>query len=263
MDIIVPLCLGLMVALNMLGIISGGGNLVDFADPVSVIITGGGGTVAVLMGNGLGAFGKIPILLKVIISPPKQSAPEMIITLISFADKARREGLLVLEDDLNEVKEDFLRKGMQLVVDGADPEMVKKIMSSEIDEMETRHDGMRKIFEDMAALYPAWGMIGTLIGLVLMLRAMGSGGGSSGVASGMAAALITTYYGSILANGIALPLASKLSALHDEEILVKNVMLEGILSIQAGENPRMATEKLLSFLPPPERKLVMEKVGER
>lgn len=263
MDIVVVICFALVVVWNLLGILAGGGNPGHFVDPTSVFVTIGGGITATMLGNGLPAFQKIPALMGVVLGGKQGSETEMIVTLISFAEKARREGLLVLEDDLGEVDEEFLKKGLQLVVDGTDPELVKAILSAEVDEIESRHDRQRKIFDDMGSFFPAWGMIGTLIGLVIMLRGLGSGGGASQVGSGMAVALITTYYGSVMANGVALPLASKLQDLNDDEMLIKNVMLDGILAIQAGDNPRVVQEKLTSYLPPTEKKKVIEQIGEK
>ena len=270
MDIILPLGFLLVIGINLYGIISGGGNvghMVDIASAVvtglggnvghmvdiaSAVVTGLGGTTSLFVANDIGTILGVPKAIKVLLNKPNYDEAQIIITLISFSEKARREGLLVLEDDIQEVSDPFLKKGMQLVVDGTDPELVKNILNTEIDNVEARHDTVRKVFEDAASLYPAWGMIGTLIGLVIMLRSLGGGGGVEAIGSGMAVALITTYYGSVIANGFALPIAGRLAARHASEAIV-----------QAGDNPRIVKDKLVSFLPPPQRQKVNEQVGDR
>ena len=263
MDIFIPLGVVLVIAINLFGIISGGGNVGHMVDFASVVVTGLGGTTSLLVANDLGTILGVPKAIKVLLKKPDYDEAQIIITLLSFSEKARREGLLVLEDDIQEISDPLLKKGMQLVVDGTDPELVKNILNTEIDNVEARHDTIKKVFEDAASLYPAWGMIGTLIGLVIMLRSLGGGGGMEAIGSGMAVALITTYYGSVIANGFALPIAGRLAARHASEATVQSIMLEGILSIQAGDNPRIVKDKLISFLPPAQRQKVNEQVGDR
>ncbi|MFZ5943701.1 MAG: flagellar motor protein [Bacillota bacterium] len=181
---------------------------------------------------------------------------EIITTMVSFAEKARREGLLALEAEAEEIDEHFLKKGIELIVDGTDPELVRNILETELNFVEERHKQGALIFENMGASSPAFGMLGTLIGLILMLRNLED---PSTIGPGMAVALITTFYGSLLANLIFLPIAGKLKIRSSEEILNKELMLEGILSIQAGENPRIVAEKMKSFLTPIERKKLEKK----
>jgi chemotaxis protein MotA len=183
----------------------------------------------------------------------------MIVTLVSFSEKARREGLLSLEDDLEELDDEFLKKGLQLVVDGTDPELVRRIMESELEAQEDRHNMNRKIFEDLGAITPAFGMIGTLIGLIQML---GNLEDKSAIGPGMSAALITTLYGSFGANLIYIPLASKLVLRGQEESVMKRVMIEGTISIQSGDNPRIVRDKLAAFLKPADR-AELANLGER
>ena len=252
MDILVPLGFFLVIGINLFGIISGGGNVGHMVDIASAVVTGLGGTTSLFVANDIGTILGVPRAIKVLLNKPNYDEAQIIITLISFSEKARREGLLVLEDDIQEVSDPFLKKGMQLVVDGTDPELVKNILNTEIDNVEARHDTVRKVFEDAAS-----------IGLVIMLRSLGGGGGVEAIGSGMAVALITTYYGSVIANGFALPIAGRLAARHASEAIVQSIMLEGILSIQAGDNPRIVKDKLVSFLPPPQRQKVNEQVGDR
>jgi chemotaxis protein MotA len=180
--------------------------------------------------------------------------------IVTFSEKARREGLLALEDDLDELEDEFLRKGIQLVVDGTDPEIIRNIMETELNHMQSRHlDGI-KIFEDWGALAPAFGMIGTLIGLIIMLANIED---KSAIGPGMSTALITTLYGAILGNLVFIPIANKLSWVNNQEVLLREIMIEGTLSIQSGDNPRIVKEKLISFLPPEIRAQVEEEAGEK
>jgi chemotaxis protein MotA len=171
----------------------------------------------------------------------------LIQTLVSFAEKARREGLLALEEDASHIDDAFMKKAIQLVVDGTDPELVKSILDTEIGLMEERHSANKSYMETLGEMGPAFGMIGTLIGLIQMLGRLDD---PSALGPGMAVALITTMYGSMLANMVAIPIGKKLSVNSSREILSRELMVEGILSIQAGENPRIVEEKLKVFLPP-------------
>ena len=168
-------------------------------------------------------------------------------TIVSFAEKARREGLLALESDVSELDNEFMKKSIQLVVDGTDPELVKAILDTEIGVREDRHLSNKAVFDTMAELAPAYGMIGTLIGLIAML---GNLQDVSALGPGMAVALITTMYGSMVANMFAGPISKKLAARSAQQIAAMELMVEGILAIQAGENPRIVEEKLKVFLPP-------------
>jgi len=165
--------------------------------------------------------------------------------MVSFAEKARREGLLALEDDLEELDDEFLRKGIQLVVDGTDPELVEQIMKTELQYIDERHTWGAGVFEHLTAIFPALGMIGTLIGLIIML---GNLDNPDQLGPSMAVALITTFYGAVMANVVCAPIAERLNTKNDQELLQKKLMIEGVLSIQAGDNPRIVEEKLKSFM---------------
>lgn len=181
---------------------------------------------------------------------------EIIQKIIGLANTARKEGLLALEEASEEIDDKFLQKGIMLIVDGTDPELVRNLLETELNFVEERHKEGQGIFETMGTLAPAFGMIGTLIGLINMLRTLDD---PSTIGPSMAVALITTFYGSLLANLIFLPLANKLKLRSKEEILRKEVMVEGLLSIQAGENPRIIEEKLKAFLPPKLRESMQPK----
>ena len=170
-------------------------------------------------------------------------------------DIARKEGLLQLETAADEIDDDFLKKGIMLIVDGTDQELVSSILETELECIEKRHNKKISFWDNLAAMGPAWGMIGTLIGLINMLKLLDD---PSSIGPNMAVALITTMYGSLLANWISIPIATKLRANNRKEIAVKEIVCEGILSIQAGENPRVIEEKLKSFLAPADRNKLMD-----
>ncbi len=183
---------------------------------------------------------------------------ETIHKIIDLANVARKEGLLQLEEAAGDIDDDFLKKGIMLIVDGTDQELVSSILETELDCIEQRHSKVYGFWDNLAAMGPAWGMIGTLIGLINMLKLLDD---PSSIGPNMAVALITTLYGSLLANWIAIPVATKLRAKNRKEIMLKEVVCEGILSIQAGENPRVIEEKLKSFLAPSEREEVLGNKG--
>jgi len=175
---------------------------------------------------------------------------QVIDMLVTFSEKARREGLLALEDDVAEVSDTFLKNGIRLVVDGTDPELVRGLMSTDLNNIEARHmDGINMLIT-AAGLAPAWGMVGTMVGLIAMLRNLED---KASIGPNMSVALITTLYGSLAANIFFSPIASKLEGIHKREIMMKEIMIEGTLSIQQGDNPRIVKEKLASYLPPSQR----------
>ena len=170
--------------------------------------------------------------------------------LVDFAEKARKEGILALENSANKVTDDFLKKGLQLAVDGTEPDLIRDILETDVAAMEDRHALGASIFSYMASLSPAMGMLGTLVGLILML---GNLSDIASVGPNMAVALITTFYGSLIANCICTPIATSLEKKSAEESMSKNLMIEGIMSIQAGDNPRIVEQKLASYLLPIDR----------
>jgi chemotaxis protein MotA len=188
---------------------------------------------------------------------PKIDYIQLIETLVEKSEKARRDGLLALDDEAEELPDEFLKKGIRLVVDGTEPELVKGIMYDELDKLEERHGRSADMFSMLGTFAPAFGLIGTLIGLIGMLSNLG--GDKSAIGIGMSTALITTLYGTILANLVHTPISKKLENRSSDEILEKEIMLEGTLSIQSGENPRILRQKLASFLPPNIREQVERK----
>jgi chemotaxis protein MotA len=182
----------------------------------------------------------------------------MIQRLVYFTEKARREGILALEDEVETLDDEFFKKGLQLVVDGSDPELVRNILETELAFVEERHKSGQGIFITMATLAPAFGMIGTLIGLINMLKHLDD---PAVIGPNMAVALITTFYGALFANLICIPIASKLNIRSGQEVLLKELVIEGVLSLQAGENPRLVEEKLKAFLPPKARNALNARQG--
>ncbi len=250
---IVGLILG--SAMVVIGIITGGANPLIYVNLPSVLITIGGSFAAMMVSNPLGRMLGVLGIFSNVLSVPNYEEERIISRLVNFSEKARREGLLALEDDLEEVEDEFLRKGIQLVVDGTDPEIIRTVLMTELNKIQERHGTGIKLFDDWGKLAPAFGMVGTLIGLIAML---GNIEDKSAIGTGMSTALLTTLYGAFLANLVFIPTKNKLEDRDAEEALVKEIMIEGILSIQSGDNPRILEEKLLSYLPPSRRDAVKQ-----
>ena len=236
----------------IIGAIMIGGPLGSFVSPSSMMIVMGGTIAATLINFNLSqVVGSIKIFKIAFLSDVNEEPKEVINNIVLFAEKARREGLLALEAEAESLNDAFMKKGVELIVDGTDAELVREILETELSFLEERHKVGASIFESMGASAPAFGMVGTLIGLILML---GSLDDPSSIGPGMATALITTLYGSFMANLFFIPIAGKLKVKSGEEILNKQLVIEGILSIQAGENPRIVAEKMKAFLSPAGRK---------
>ncbi|MBR3515987.1 MAG: motility protein A [Lachnospiraceae bacterium] len=258
--------IGLIVCLLLMvfGIVFDGkvvnfGALVNFLDAPSAIITFGGAFMCMMASNVMSDFVAGLKSITLIFKTPQINQVETIQNIIRLANTARKEGLLALEEGSADIEDAFLKKGIMLVVDGTDPELVKAIMETELDSIEGRHKQKIHFWQDLGGMGPAWGMIGTLIGLVNMLQNMSD---AAAIGPAMAVALLTTMYGSVLANWICAPTANKLGAFNDMEISTKQIMIEGLLSIQAGENPRVIEEKLKSFLAPADRPTGEDAGGE-
>ncbi|MBQ7757269.1 MAG: motility protein A [Oscillospiraceae bacterium] len=222
------------------------GNLMSFFDPASIAIVLGGTTAALLVSYPLEFFKKIPKHLKILFKHKKEDPKEIISEIVEFAKEARINGLLALEEKVNEVKDPFMKKSLMMVVDSTDPEKVRQLMETEIDNMEDRHSQAQGFYLKGSDYAPAFGMIGTLIGLINLL---GNLSDSDSLAANMAVALITTLYGSFLANMLFKPIAAKLKTRHEEEILTMLIISTGIQAIQDGDNPNFIEEKLFKLLP--------------
>jgi chemotaxis protein MotA len=211
-----------------------------------LIILGGTGGVT-LAGTSLAQFKKIPSLYKIAMSPPELNMLGRVRLLVNFAEMARREGLLALDDELQNVDDEFTRKGMQLVVDGTDPELVREILDIEMDAMAARHALGAQPFEKAGGFAPTMGIIGTVMGLVHVLENLSR---PATLGPAISSAFIATLYGVGSANVIFLPIANKLKYLSSLEQELRMMTLEGILAIQAGDNPRIVESKLMSYVSP-------------
>lgn len=244
------MCIGFMI----LGIVTGDQGVAalgNFVDPTSILVTFGGAFMCCLiMTDGIPQYLSNLKSFSLILKKKTTNEVEVITQIIELSNVSRKEGLLALEEAAANIDDDFLKKGLLLIVDGTDPELVRSIMETEQIAVEERHKVVIGFWENLASMGPAWGMIGTLIGLINMLKQLSD---MSTVGPNMAVALVTTFYGSVLANWIATPCATKLKSNNGKEITVRNIMVEGLLSIQAGENPRVIEEKLKSFLAPKDR----------
>lgn len=234
------------------------GDLGAFWDLPSIFITVGGTIAAVVLAfpvENLKEVGKI--ISKAFLH--KSLKPEEIINqIIELANVARKDGLLALEDYGSQSEDEFMKKGIMLIVDGTDPELARNILETELIFLEERHASGVGIVDMAGATAPGFGMIGTLIGLVNLLKELDD---PSTIGPNMSVALITTFYGSFIASAFCQPLSNKLSIRSGQEVLLKELMLEGLLSIQAGENPRIIEEKLKTFVSPEVRKRMDEAEG--
>lgn len=232
----------------LIGVATNGGisSLINYLHLPSLLVTVGGSFMAVLASSdsfkdyldGLKGF---PEALK----KQKVSTEQVSGEIIRLSNLARKEGLLGLEKETEAMQDPFMKKGIMLIVDGAEPELVKDILETDMVHKENRNYVKVHFWQDMGTMAPAWGMVGTLLGLVNMMLSMAND--TSKIGEGMALALITTLYGSVLSNWICAPIVRKMKKNNDHEMLLMELVIEGVLSIQAGENPQVIKEKLKSF----------------
>jgi chemotaxis protein MotA len=234
----------------LMGAMMEGTQIPSFINPSALLIILGGTGGATLATTGMVQFKKIPSLYKLAFGPPELNSLERVRLLVNFAEMARREGLLALDDELQQVDDEFTRKGLQLVVDGTDPELVREILETEMDAMAQRHALAAQPFEKAGGFAPTMGIIGTVMGLVHVLENLSN---PASLGPALSTAFIATLYGVGSANVIFLPVASKLKYLSSLEQEMRWMTIEGILAIQAGDNPRIVESKLLSYLAPTER----------
>jgi chemotaxis protein MotA len=246
------------IAAVAVSIVGAKGILGSYIDWPSALTTIGGSISAMLVGHGIKKFLEQGKWVRLVLRIPSWGEERIIARLVAFSEKARREGLLALEDDLEELEDDFLRKGIQLVVDGTDPEIIKNVLYTELNQMQTRHEDGANFYGDWSMWAPAFGMIGTLAGLIAMLQNLND---KASMGNGMALALITSLYGAIMCYLIFQPWRRKLMDQDAGETRLREIMIEGILSIQSGDNPRILEEKLISFLPPKQRESVRQEAA--
>lgn len=243
---IVPI-VGLILGIGLIiWSITSSGNIASFIDAPSLVITLGGSFSAILISFPLKSIKKLPAILKNLILDPNPDYANLIETFASLSRKARSQGILAIEGDIAEQDNELMVTGLQMVVDGLEPETVRDIMEITAENIEKRHSIGQDIFLKWGEMAPAFGMIGTLIGLVIMLGELND---PSTIGVGMATALITTFYGSFLANLVFIPIASNLQMQTNEEMKFCEMIIEGVLSLQAGENPRVIEQKLKSYMP--------------
>lgn len=246
--------LGMVVSFGLiLAALMSGGDVMLFVDMPSVLIVFGGTIGATLTHYPLGTVLKIGVVIRKTLVSKTPSSASIIDQFMDYANRARREGILALESVVGGLDDAYLKKGLQLTVDGLEPDAIQSIMETEIGNTEARHETGIELAGALAAYAPALGMIGTVIGLVQMLKTMDD---PSSIGPAMAVALITTFYGAVLANLVFLPIVGKLKHRSKEEILIMEMQMEGVLGISRGENPRILMEKLSSFQPPKDRKAV-------
>jgi chemotaxis protein MotA len=240
--------LGLIVGLFLItSAIFIGGQAPLFINIPSLLITVGGAIAATFIAFPYVQIAQTFQVTRKAFQAPRRNPVDVINMIVDFATTARRDGILALEEKAEELDYEFLKRGIQLAVDGTAPETLKEVMETEIVYLEERHKVGADIFGTLGAFAPAFGLIGTLIGLVSMLAQIDD---PASIGPGMAVALLTTLYGAILANMICLPLEKKLQKRSSEEILALELVIEGVMSIQAGDNPRIVQDKLKAFVSP-------------
>jgi len=243
--------IGLVTAIGLVvTAIQLGGSLSSFVDPVSMLIVGGGTLGATLINYPLHEVLRAMNIGMKTFSARMTDPKDMISQLVELAQVVRKEGILAMEDRAGDMKDVFLAKAIQMAIDGQEPDVIDEILFSEIDKISDRHALGAEIFATMGGFAPAFGMIGTLVGLVLMLQNMED---PSTIGPAMSVALITTFYGALLANIVFIPMAGKLKTISKKELLVYEIAASGVQSLVAGENPRVMEQRLLSFLPPKDR----------
>lgn len=226
-----------------------------FLDPGAAILIIGGTFAATMISFPMDVFlNGITAGFKNVFVKRDFNEEHMIATLVSFAEKARREGLLALESEAGSIDDDFLRKGIQLVIDGRDTEVIRKILETEVNFHHERAQKQEQVFSTAGGFAPTMGIIGTVLGLISMLSQLGAFGQSGDVAGKLgeatASAFIATFLGILTANLLWLPCAGKLKARANQENLFREIQIEGILAVQAGDNPRLLEEKLHAYLDP-------------
>ncbi|QQO08252.1 motility protein A [Breznakiella homolactica] len=245
------------MAMIFMAIVTSGGSLLTYVDIPSFLMTVLGSYFALMLNASLSeALGIFKTLGRVFrIQDYKEK--DIITKLMAFSDKARREGLLALEEELEDLDDEFMKKGLRLVVDGTDAEIIRVLMETELNQIQGRHAAKIGIVNAWATLAPGLGMIGTVVGLIAMMKNLED---KSAIGPNMAVALITTLYGAIMANVLFIPMAGKLRTHDAMEAQVKEMVIEGVLSIQAGDNPRILGMKLLTYLSPTDRKSVESEI---
>lgn len=225
-------------------------NLAGFIDPPAILMVIGGACAVALVGFPLTRILSLAQTIKILFLRKRDDPAELIEQLVKLAEVARRDGLLALESRAREIEHPFVALGIQMAVDGIKPETVEEVLRTEIKSMQGRHMEAKKVFDLIGRCGPAFGLVATLLGLILML---GNLSNADSIGPSMAVALIGTLYGVTIANLVAIPMAEKLACLNHEEVVLKEIILKGVLSIQSGDSPRVVEQKLSTFLAPKAR----------
>ena len=243
--------IGLVLTLALLfGAMLMGVGIGPYIDIPSILIVFGGTAGTLLIGFKLEQMKKFGKIFMIAIKPPQTDEKAMIAKLVDFSTKARKEGVLALEEDVANEENDFLKRGLSMAIDGNEPDVIRDLLEIDMEQMDARHKSNQSMFGQLAGFAGAMGMIGTLIGLVAMLLNMAD---PAAIGPAMAVALLTTMYGAMLGNVIGGPVENILGIRSADELTLKTMILEGIMSIQAGDNPRVLEAKLLAFVTPSER----------
>lgn len=237
----------------VVSVISSGGSIAGIWDLPSVFMTIGGSYFAMFIAAPLKKALQLFKIMGRCFKVPDFGEKNIVINMQALSEKARREGILALEDSLDDLDDAFMKTGLRLVVDGTDGNIIRTIMENEMNQCEARHMEWVGIINTWAGFAPGFGMMGTVVGLIGMLRNLED---KSSLGPNMAVALITTLYGSMMANWLISPFATKLLAHNAAEMRTKEMIIEGVLAIQAGENPRIMAQKLLTYLDPATRKAI-------
>lgn len=246
--------LGFVLALLAIvyAIVGGGSSFGAFVDLPAVACVFGGAFAATLLCFPLKRVASVLKVARKAFVNETEDPRRLIDVMVGLAETARRDGVLSLETRQTEISNNFLRLGIQMTVDGTRPEVIEEVLRTEMNGVATRHRDGKGVLDQLGRFGPAYGMIGTLIGLVIMLSNMNN---PEQIGPGMAIALLTTLYGALLSNVLCLPIAEKLAFINREELVAMEIILRGVMSIQAGDNPRVIQQKLLTFLPPQDRSI--------
>ncbi|MDR1399935.1 MAG: MotA/TolQ/ExbB proton channel family protein [Treponema sp.] len=247
------------IAVCIIGVYTSGGQIGTYVDLPSVLITVVGSYLAVITFSSFSDAITMWKTFGLAFKTRSSNEKAVIVKLLAFSEKARREGLLALEEELEDLDDEFLKKGMRLVVDGTDGAVIRNLLELDLEHIESRHSDKIGVINMWGTVAPGLGMLGTVIGLIAMLLNLDD---KSTLGPNMAVALITTLYGAIIANLVCIPIAGKLKTYDASESLVKEMEIEGILSIQAGENTRVLASKLLTYLDPITRNSVEKEMSK-
>ncbi len=255
---VVGMIIAIVLVVNGIGV----DKLNNFVDISSILIVVGGTVASIIASYPLSMLLDIPKHLTILFRGKRYNIPKLVEQIVDLAMVARQNGLLALEEKAEEIKDPFLKQSVLMIVDANDPDKVRSILEREMDNMMVRHDSAAGLYEKASASAPAFGMIGTLVGLINMLKGLnldGGSGGASNLGQDMSVALITTFYGCMLANVLFAPIAKKLRIRQDEEELYCSTIVEGVIAIQAGENPKYLREHLLASIKQSQQRKLLAK----